>query len=59
MVQFCPNTYEVQNHLLLGLVHALDQLLWLLSQLLHRSRALLFLALFHPDLAIRGVTIKV
>jgi len=59
MVQFCPYTYEVQNHLLLRLVHALDQLLWLLPQLLHRSRALPFLALFHPDLAIRSIAVKV
>lgn len=29
-VKFCPYTYEVQNHLLLGLVHAMNKLLWLL-----------------------------
>jgi hypothetical protein len=29
-VQFCPYTYEVQYHLLLGLVHAMNKLLWLL-----------------------------
>ena len=29
-VQFCSYTYEVHNHLLLGLVNARNKLLWLL-----------------------------
>ena len=58
-VKLSPYTYEIQNHLLLGRVHAVNQLLWLFPHLFQRSRALPFVTFPLSNFAICGDTIKV